>query len=77
MDTGLVVAVVLAAGFAMTNGLHDASNAIATLVATRAATPRQAIMLASAFNLLGPLLLGRRGRRHHRRHRRRRAIGSY
>ena len=58
MDTGLVVAVLLAVGFATTNGLHDASNAIATLVATRAATPLQAILLASTFNLLGPLLLG-------------------
>ena len=58
MDTGLVVAVLLAAGFALTNGLHDASNAIATLVATRGATPLQAILLASVFNLLGPLLLG-------------------
>ena len=58
MDTALVVAVLLAVGFAITNGLHDASNAIATLVATRAATPLQAILLASTFNLLGPLLLG-------------------
>ena len=58
MDTGLVVAVLLAIGFATTNGLHDASNAIATLVATRAATPLQAILLASVFNLLGPFLLG-------------------
>jgi PiT family inorganic phosphate transporter len=58
MDTGLVVAVLLALAFATTNGIHDASNAIATLVATRAATPLQAILLASAFNLLGPLLVG-------------------
>jgi inorganic phosphate transporter, PiT family len=58
MDPGLVVALLLAAGFALTNGLHDASNAIATLVATRGATPRQAIVLASTFNLLGPLVLG-------------------
>jgi PiT family inorganic phosphate transporter len=58
MDTGLVVAVLLAVAFAVTNGLHDASNAIATLVATRAARPGQAIILASFFNLLGPLLLG-------------------
>ena len=48
----------LAVAFAATNGLHDASNAIATLVATRAATPLQAIVLASVFNMLGPLLLG-------------------
>jgi PiT family inorganic phosphate transporter len=58
MDAPLVVAVLLAIGFAVTNGLHDASNAIATLVATRAATPLQAILLASVFNLLGPLFLG-------------------
>ena len=58
VDAELVVAVVLAIGFAVTNGLHDASNAIATLVATRAATPLQAILLASVFNLLGPLFLG-------------------
>jgi PiT family inorganic phosphate transporter len=53
-----VVAVVLAVAFAATNGLHDASNAIATLVATRAATPQGAIVLASVFNLLGPFVVG-------------------
>ena len=58
MDAGLAIAVFLALGFAVTNGLHDASNAIATLVATRAARPSQAIVLAAFFNLLGPLLLG-------------------
>jgi len=58
MDPGLVVAILLAVAFAVTNGLHDASNAIATLVATRAATPAQAIVLASVFNLVGPLLIG-------------------
>jgi inorganic phosphate transporter, PiT family len=58
MDAGLVVAVLLAVAFATTNGLHDASNAIATLVATRAASPLQGIVLAAIFNLLGPLLVG-------------------
>ena len=58
MDTGLLLAVLLALAFAITNGLHDASNAIATLVATRGARPSQAIVLATIFNLLGPLLLG-------------------
>lgn len=58
MDAGYVVAIALAFVFAATNGLHDASNAIATLVATRAATPGQAIVLATVFNLLGPLLVG-------------------
>ncbi len=58
MDAGLVIAVALAVTFAVTNGLHDAANAIATLVATRAARPGQAILLASVFNLLGPFVLG-------------------
>ena len=58
MDAGLVLAVLLAIAFAVTNGLHDASNAIATLVATRAAKPSQAIVLASVFNLLGPFVIG-------------------
>lgn len=52
------LAIALALCFAVTNGLHDASNAIAALVATRAATPGQAIILASIGNMLGPLLLG-------------------
>jgi PiT family inorganic phosphate transporter len=58
VDAGLVLALVLAFGFALTNGFHDASNAIAALVATRAARPSQAIVLATVFNLLGPLLVG-------------------
>ena len=58
MDIGLAAAVGLALAFAVTNGLHDASNSIATLVATRVATPRQAIVLASVFNLLGPFVVG-------------------
>ena len=58
MDIDFALAFVLTLAFAVTNGLHDASNAIATLVATRAATPLQAILLASVFNLLGPLFLG-------------------
>jgi PiT family inorganic phosphate transporter len=58
MDLGLAVAIALAIGFAVTNGLHDAANAIATLVATRGARPGQAILIATIFNLLGPLLVG-------------------
>lgn len=59
---GVTLAFVLAVGmalvFALTNGFHDAANAIATLVATRAARPFPAVVMASVFNLLGPLLLG-------------------
>ena len=58
MSAGLVVAVGMALAFAFTNGVHDAANAIATLVATRAARPGTAVLLAAAGNILGPLLLG-------------------
>lgn len=58
MDPGFLIALALALAFAATNGMHDASNAIATLVATRAATPLQAILMASVFNMLGPLVVG-------------------
>jgi PiT family inorganic phosphate transporter len=55
---GLWLAVALALAFALTNGLHDAANAIATLVATRGARPSQAIVLSGVFNMLGALLVG-------------------
>jgi len=58
VDAALAIAIGLAFAFALTNGFHDASNAIATLVATRAATPAQAIALAAVFNMLGPVLIG-------------------
>ena len=58
MNGGLGIAIGLAFAFALTNGFHDASNSIATLVATRAATPLQAVALASVFNMLGPILVG-------------------
>jgi PiT family inorganic phosphate transporter len=45
--------------FAVTNGLHDAANAIATLVATRAARPGAAVCLAAVGNVVGPLVLGK------------------
>ncbi|UOE22096.1 inorganic phosphate transporter [Thermobifida halotolerans] len=42
--------------FAFTNGLHDAAHTIVTSVASRALTPRIAILLAVLMNLLGAFL---------------------
>ncbi len=56
MELGLAIAFSIA--FALTNGFHDAANAIATLVATRGARPGQAIVLSATFNMLGALLVG-------------------
>ncbi len=54
----LWLAVSFALAFAVTNGFHDAANAIATLVATRGARPAQAVLLSAVFNMLGALLVG-------------------
>jgi len=53
---GLVLLIVVALGFDFTNGFHDAANAIATSVSTRALTPRAALALAAVFNLGGSLV---------------------
>jgi PiT family inorganic phosphate transporter len=58
VEVGLILAVGFAITFALTNGFHDASNAIATLVATRGATPGQAVALSAVFNMAGAVLLG-------------------
>jgi PiT family inorganic phosphate transporter len=52
----VVVVVAFALGFDYTNGFHDAANAIATSVSTRALTPRAALIMAAVFNLVGALL---------------------
>jgi PiT family inorganic phosphate transporter len=53
---GLVLLIVVALGFDFTNGFHDAANAIATSVSTRALSPRAALLLAAVFNLAGSLI---------------------
>ena len=50
---GVVIVILMAMGFNYTNGFHDAANAIATSVSTRALTPRIALAMASVFNLIG------------------------
>jgi PiT family inorganic phosphate transporter len=57
VDLAIVIAVVVVAlAFDYTNGFHDAANAIATSVSTRALTPRIALILAAIMNFVGALL---------------------
>lgn len=54
LTLALVIGVVLVAlVFDYTNGFHDAANAIATSVSTRALTPRAALFMAAAMNFVG------------------------
>jgi PiT family inorganic phosphate transporter len=53
----MVIAVVaIALIFDYTNGFHDAANAIATSISTRALTPRIALAMAAVLNFVGALL---------------------
>src|SRR6059058_1200621 len=52
----LAVIVVVALAFDYTNGFHDAANAIAVAVSTKALTPRVALALAAVANLVGAMI---------------------
>jgi PiT family inorganic phosphate transporter len=58
--TGLLVVacILLLVLFDFTNGFHDTANMVASVVACRAMTPNQAILVVSLFTFLGPLFGG-------------------
>lgn len=61
MDTLFLLAlmtVVVVLLFDYTNGFHDAANIVATVIASRAMTPLQAVVVVGFFEFLGPLLGG-------------------
>jgi inorganic phosphate transporter, PiT family len=51
----ILLLIVVALAFEYVNGFHDAANAIATSVATRVLTARQAVTIAATCDLLGAL----------------------
>ncbi|MBU3696727.1 inorganic phosphate transporter [Dechloromonas sp.] len=53
-----VATVVIVLVFDYTNGFHDAANIVATVIASRAMTPAQAVIIVGVFEFLGPLLGG-------------------
>jgi PiT family inorganic phosphate transporter len=56
MDFTLVAVVLIALFFDFTNGFHDAANAVATSVSTRAISPRLAVLGSAALNFAGAFL---------------------
>jgi PiT family inorganic phosphate transporter len=54
--TLLAIAIVVL--FDYTNGFHDAANIVATVIASRAMAPAQAVLIIGVFEFLGPLLGG-------------------
>ena len=56
MDPLLVAVVVVALLFDYTNGFHDAANAVATSISTRALPPNVALAGAAVLNVVGALI---------------------
>jgi PiT family inorganic phosphate transporter len=51
----LVITIVLALIYSYANGINDAANAIATIIATRVLSPKTAVILGGTMNLVGAL----------------------
>jgi PiT family inorganic phosphate transporter len=55
MLTLILTVLVIALAFEYINGFHDTANSIATTVSTKVLSPRQAVFMATCFNLLGAM----------------------
>jgi PiT family inorganic phosphate transporter len=51
-----VIVIIFALAFDFTNGFHDAANAIATAISSRALDPKPALVISALMNLVGSLL---------------------
>ena len=54
----LIVIIDIALIFDFLNGFHDSRNIVATMISTRAMSPRKAILIAATAGLVGPFLFG-------------------
>lgn len=52
----LIVVIAIALIFDYVNGMHDAANAIATSISTRAINPRNAVIMAGLLNFVGAFI---------------------
>src|SRR3954453_12723479 len=53
---GLGILIAVALGFDFTNGFHDAANAVAVSITTRALRPMTALGMAAGLNVVGALV---------------------
>ncbi len=52
----LIIVIGTALAFDFTNGFHDTANVVASVISTRATTPRTAVAMAAVLNFVGALL---------------------
>ncbi len=58
MSTTMIILIVLALGFDFLNGIHDSSNVVATIISSRALSPRWALAITAVANFFGPFIFG-------------------
>jgi PiT family inorganic phosphate transporter len=58
MPSLLIVIIAIALIFDFLNGLHDASNIVATMISSRAMSPRSALLMTAIAEFAGPFLFG-------------------
>jgi PiT family inorganic phosphate transporter len=54
----IIILVILALIFDFLNGFHDSANVVATMISSRAMSPRAALLIAALANFVGPFLFG-------------------
>ena len=58
MSPIIILVIFLALCFDFLNGIHDSSNIVATMISSRALTPRFALGMTAAAEFCGPLIFG-------------------
>ena len=58
MSPIIIVVIVLALAFDFLNGIHDSSNVVATMISSRALSPRVALGMTALANFFGPFIFG-------------------
>lgn len=60
MSSSVLIAILvgLALVFDFLNGFHDSANVVATMISSRAMSPRAALLIAASANFVGPFLFG-------------------
>ena len=58
MTTFVIIVIALSLVFDFLNGVHDSSNVVATMISSRAFSPRMALGVTAVANFLGPFVFG-------------------
>ena len=58
MEPLLILLIIFALAFDFLNGVHDSSNVVATMISSRAISPRVALIMTAVANFVGPFIFG-------------------